>query len=166
MTRRGSLAYYLAAWVCGSFFIGLGLWIFAGWGRATGSSGFQGIWGFLFFCFLGLLSGACTTLLFAALVRRVVSLIPSAALWHWLLVGAGAGLAVTWGLAALGDLLEETAVDIHSSLLSLVLLLVVGGPSLVWDQQWWLPIPAGAATAALLFYIHRAFAARKESAAS
>ncbi len=57
MTRRGSLVYYLAAWVCGCFFASLVVWIAPQESRLS-LEGFRGLRIFFFIYFLCLAVGA------------------------------------------------------------------------------------------------------------
>ena len=54
MTRRGSLIYYLTAWICGCFFMSLAIWIRDFWGSTVTSPRSHEAFGILFFYFYGL----------------------------------------------------------------------------------------------------------------
>src|ERR1700746_2071240 len=58
MTRRGSLIYYLTAWICGCFFMSLAIWIRDLWGATVTSSRSREAFGVLFFYFYGLVFAA------------------------------------------------------------------------------------------------------------
>jgi len=156
MTRRGSLVYYLSAWICGGLFVTL-----AGY---FGGSGFspvmsQGLPGAVFLVryFLVLVFGACSLLVFAFLLRRAAVWLRLGKLWQWL--AAACVLAVPMGLAirwAAG--LQQTSAG-SSAWLRFLFLLAAAEVS---PYRVWLAIPVAAATSIVLFLIHRAFA---ESAA-
>ncbi len=152
MTRRGSLAYYLAAWACGCLFMSLGVW-FRG-GRAPG---FEGASGFLFFYFLSLIFGAFAALLFAFVLRRMAVVLRCGRLWQWLLLGAALGGGLIRALGWLRPWLDRIEQPVARAILSLVSVVATLPP-----DSFWLAMPAGAATALVLYHIHRAFARREE----
>src|SRR6266568_9073457 len=83
MTRRGTLSYYLAAWVIGCFVVSLLQWI----GEAlAGEIHTASI--LLTAYFFSLAFGAVAILLFALLLRRSMRLLGTHALWIWFLSGA------------------------------------------------------------------------------
>lgn len=152
MTRRGSLAYYLAAWVCGCLFMSLGMWI-----AGEHAQSFDGASGFLFLYFLSLIFGAFTTLLFAFVLRRMTSVLRYQHLWQWLLLGAVLGGGLVRGLGWLRPVLERAHQPAVRAAVSLVGVVAALPPS-----AFWVAIPAGAATAFVLYQIHRAFSLREE----
>lgn len=154
MTRSGSLAYYLAAWICGCFFMSAAIWLkdLIG-GAAPELVTLRGGFGLLFFSFYGLILGAITSLLGAFLLRRLMALVHWERGWEWTVAGAILAPALvellgTWWRHAMWR------VQPAPRLLSLV----AYGPSVVLDAGLWLAIPAGGATAFVLYRIHRAFA--------
>jgi hypothetical protein len=159
MTRRGSLIYYLTAWICGCFFMSLAIWIRDLWGASVASARSREAFGVLFFYFYGLVFGALAVLIGALLLRRIMMLLKCKTPWHWAIVAAilapllVGGLG-EWGLRAGG---EQT---IEPRLLSFLLL----GPMMALQAGWWLAIPAGAATGYLLCRVHRAFATQQPEA--
>ena len=73
MTRHGSLAYYLASWVCGCFFMSLSLWLaftlhFGGSNFYSMNGAARNVW---LFCFFGWVWGAGMSILGAFLLRRI-----------------------------------------------------------------------------------------------
>src|SRR5690242_1231041 len=83
MTRRGTLAYYLAAWVIGCFVAAFLQWT----GEAlAGEIHTASI--LLTTYFFTLVFGAATILLFAFVLRRGMRMMRTHALWAWLLSGA------------------------------------------------------------------------------
>ena len=75
MTRRGSLIYYLTAWICGCFFMSLAIWIRDLWGSTVASPRSHEAFGILFFYFYGLVFGALAILIGAFLLRRIMTLL-------------------------------------------------------------------------------------------
>ena len=153
MTRRGSLAYYLAAWICGCSFISLAVWLKDLFGPALDFFSMRSAFGLLFFCFYGLLLGAFASFLGAFLLRRVVGLAHWQSGWSW--AAAGAVLAPVL-IGALGAVSRNA--EMSQRTLPRLVWLATYGPGVVLQAGWWLSIPAGAATAFVLFRIHRAFA--------
>jgi len=153
MTRRGSLIYYLSAWICGCFFMSFTIWIRMMWTGPRVGWPTRQAFGLLFICFYGLVLGAFTALVFAFFVRRVAAGLKCKTPLHWAIFGAILSPAIIGLLGAMGRHLEpESQPGVR--LLPLLLL----GPGLVLEAGWWLAIPAGAATAYLLGRIQRAFA--------
>ncbi len=153
MTRRGSLAYYLAAWICGCFFMSAAIWLkdlISG--AALQMVTRSGAFGLLFFYFYGLFLGAVTALLGAFLLRRLMMLARWERGWQWTIAGAILAPAL---VEMLGTWWRHTTLRAQPA--PRWLSLVAYGPSVVLDSGLWLAIPAGAATAFVLFRIHRAF---------
>jgi len=157
MTRRGSLVYYLAAWVCGCLFMSLAVWLPGKWEPTHWTPGIRGVSGFLAFYFLGLVFGAFTALLFAFLLRRLVAVLRCRRLWQWILVGAGLAGLLLWGLGAVSR--PRGTIAPPADLLLIVLL---GGFRAVRLPPTWLNILVGAATAFVLYFIQSAFEPRPE----
>jgi hypothetical protein len=158
MTSRGSLAYYLAAWVCGCSFMALGFWIELRFSRSASSQGtFQDV-GFLGFCFFGLFFGAVPSLLFAWMLRRLLKLFQARELWLWIAVGAVISFSLLWCLVSLGQVLRDPRYLPYSALP--VWPFLVAGPLALSEGSLWITLPVGAATAAILFAVDRTFANR------
>jgi hypothetical protein len=153
MTRRGSLIYYLTAWICGCFFISFAIWIhqiveqrlhhdvIRGWTTA-----------FLFFYFYGLMFGAPTLLFGAFVLRRIMNRLRCKTASHWSAVGAILGPLMA---VALGRLEPYLNAQRNSILQELALIAAPG--KVVLAAGWWIAVPAGAATAYLLSRVDRAF---------
>ena len=160
MTRRGSLIYYLTAWICGCFFMSLAIWTRELWNAATGpSSRSHEAFGVLFFYFYGLVFGALAVLIGAFLLRRIMTLLKCKTPSHWAVAGAILAPALIGGLGAWG-VHAGTEQRIEPRLLSFLLL----GPTMVVQAGWWLAIPAGAATGFLLCRVQRAFGSQPPEA--
>lgn len=152
MTQRGSLAYYLASWACGCFFMAI---CFIG---VPSSSQFPPrlILGLSYFYFLALFFGAFTSLLFGFLQRRIAGGLQFARAWQWILTGA---ILAPILVSALGSInlihgrATEFLLPIQLYFLYAPQLILSGGLHSLWRV-----IPAGAATAWVLYRIHRAFA--------
>jgi hypothetical protein len=85
MTRRGSLAYYLAAWVCGSFFFAAACFFSAPKSSDYGLT--PDARGFLAAIFFVLAFGWVFTLGFALLLRLLASLLPAGRARGWTISG-------------------------------------------------------------------------------
>lgn len=154
MTRRGSLVYYLAAWILGCFFMSTSIWIKDLWGPPLMQMGSRQAFGMLLFYVYSLSFGASTALLGAFLLRRLMALLKCKTPAHWAGVGAILapvliGILGTWGRHASSGTGSRPAPRL--------LAFVTFGPMTVLEAGWWLAVPAGAATAYLLCRIHRAF---------
>lgn len=153
MTRRGSLIYYLTAWICGCFFMSLFVWVRDLSGPVVMHSGAREAFGLLFFCFYGLVLGALPALLGAFLLRRIMALLKCKTPGHWAIGGALLAPLLMGILAAWGRHAAET-----QSAGFRILGLLTLGPKTVFEAGWWLAIPSGALTAYLLCRVQRAFA--------
>lgn len=153
MTRRGSLIYYLTAWICGCFFMSLAIWTKDLWGATGPSSRSREAFGVIFFYFYGLVFGALAVLIGAFLLRRIMTLLKCKNPLHWAVAAAILAPILIGGLGAWGVHLATTQ-RMEPRLLSFLLL----GPTMVVQRGWWLAIPVGAATGFLLCRVQRAFA--------
>ncbi len=150
MTRRGSLAYYLAAWVCGCFFMSCTIWV----GNPIEPRSVSLL---LYIYFLSLMFGAVTSLLFGFFLRRAANSMHWNRTWHWLVGGAILAPALT---ALLGAVASSQA--LQGSSWRDWIFIPLTGPYLINGSHRWMPLlaaPAGAATAWVLFRIDRAFTA-------
>jgi hypothetical protein len=153
MTRRGSLAYYFAAVTLGSFFLAVTYYLhFLLHGAPRENIGRDFLVTFFFTVMLTLLP----MLLCAFLLRRAAVAFRWSALWPWILAGALLFLALVQAFGWLGNAVQTNKLVVEWWRMALTFVLV--GPMLAIKQPWWLPLPAGALTAWLLFRIHRAFA--------
>jgi hypothetical protein len=157
MTRRGSLAYYLSAWICGCFFMSLAVWTRDLFGASSNDAfSSRSVFGLIFFNFYGLVFGALAALLGAFLLRRVMAALQCLTATHWAALGA---ILAPILIAILGIWGKRIGTEGQGGLR--VLRLITYGPLTVFEAGWWLPIPAGAATAYLLCRVQRAFAPQK-----
>jgi hypothetical protein len=160
MTRRGSLAYYLASWACGCFFMTI---CFVGLPRPA-EFPHRIILGLIYLYFLALIFGAFTSLLFGFLLRKIAGGFRFARAWQWILTGAILAFVLVSALGSI-TLIHFRAthflLPVQIYFLSAPQVILSGGMSLLWRV-----IPAGAATAWVLFRIHRAFVAEERLPAS
>ncbi|HEV2289421.1 MAG TPA: hypothetical protein VGR81_10755 [Candidatus Acidoferrales bacterium] len=162
MTRRGSLAYYLAAWVCGCAFMSFCVWAKISLTGAEALDGPAGVISLLFAIFYGLMYTAPAVLLSAFLLRCIAHIMKSEKAWQWMLLGAG---ITTLLFAALGWLGGASQADMSKPVRYFADIFSVG-PSMVFSSGWWLAIPAGAVTAWVLFRTDRAFGASSGDSAA
>lgn len=153
MTRRGTLAYYLAAWAVGSLSIAVALWV-----RGIVANGWA--WeshhdfGLLMLSVDALLLGLFATLLIAFFLRRLMRALKWLNAPAWIAAGAILAPSLTWIFWWIDtDLLHVT---FRSRFFNLNLFLLAGPAEVVYEG-WWLAIPAGAATAYVLYRVERAF---------
>jgi len=153
MTRRGSLAYYLAAWICGCFFMSLAICFRDGLALVGASIPLAAR--FIQFYFFALILGAAPALFGALLLRRMVILLGRNRPVIWTIAGA----LITAGLViAVGGWARNTLGILRSRAYPAELVFALtGGLVFVSVEGWWLAIPAGAATAYILYRIDRAF---------
>lgn len=156
MTRRGTLAYYLAAWVIGCFVVSLLQWV----GEALGGE-IQTASILLTTYFFCLVFGAATILIFAFLLRTWMRLLGTHAQWAWIVSGAALGLLEIFLLIhAQGALLSIRSGEFGEIVFASVLKAadVLGGRNL-----WQAPVD-GAITAVVLCLVDRAFTGPNEAA--
>jgi hypothetical protein len=158
MTRRGTLVYYLSAWILGCFFTSASVWIKDTYFAPLNHPFADFAFGLLYFYFFGLISGAVAALLAAFLLRRVMMAVKCKTPSHWALVGA---MLTPAAIVILGAWGRHVAVQQRPE--TRWLELITFGPKAVLDAGWWLAIPAGAATAFLLCRIQGAFAPPKSA---
>lgn len=159
MTARGSLAYYLAAWVCGCFFMSVTIWF----GNEVHLTESPAASLFLYIYFLSLMFGAISALLFGFFLRRGANLLCWSRTWQWLIGGA---ILAPILVALLGTAASSQA--LAASNWRAWIFMPLSGPYFVSGRHRWMPLlaaPAGSATAWVLSRIHRAFAAPSSDAA-
>jgi hypothetical protein len=152
MTRSGSLAYYLAAWICGCFSLALAVWAHA---AATGHSllhGSSGASNLLTVYFFGLIFGFLDSIAGAFVLRRVAIAAHFARAWQWAAAGAALAALEIYLLARWGNAMLWQPGNIPTVWSFFVL-----APMIVQREATWLAAPAGALAALVLFSIHKAF---------
>ena len=155
MTRRGSLAYYMAGVVCGSFFYTLAYFLIGR--RAQDMAPAGGNWArdFLFAFFLGTIFGWFPQIVAAALLRKVSYPLRWTEAWHWAVGGAGVFFFVFIPCAIAGGALERYTGGTRYEWVGQIFF---GQAMLSVRTGIWQGLPAGAATSFVLYRVHRAFA--------
>ena len=157
MTRRGTLAYYLAAWVIGCFVVSVLQWV----GEALAGE-IQAASILLTTYFFSLVFGALAMLLFAFLLRRWMRLLGTHAQWAWLVSGAALGLVLILILIrAQSALLSIRSGEFGELLFAAVL---KAADSLSGRNFWQAPVD-GAITGWVLCLVDRAFSRTNEATA-
>jgi hypothetical protein len=159
MTRNGSLAYYLAAWVCGCFFLTLGVWVAEIWrGGVSGlvSPGWiHGASGLLFAYFYGLILGLLPVLVAAFVLRLVMNAARWKGAWEWMAAGGVVFSVLIYALACVGREWGPTAGG--RAVEGALPFLIFRGAILLMAAGWWLALPAGAVTGLVLQRVDKAF---------
>lgn len=159
MTRQGSLAYYLAAWVCGCFFMSFTIWF----GNELRPTVPRSIPLLFYIYFISLIFGAVMSLLFGFAIRYAASRMAWNRVWHWLAGGAVIAPVLTGlvGAISASQLLKGSSWRAWIFVPLMGPYLIAGG-----GGSWMLLLtsPAGAATAWVLFRVQRAFALRPDRA--
>ena len=99
MTRRGSLVYYLASWICGGLFLTVAMVLQEraspqGMGIAPSGAGAAIITTY----FLVLVFGAFLSVVFAFLLRLFMDWLRAESLWKWALGGILISMPMSWGV--------------------------------------------------------------------
>ena len=145
MTRHGTLAYYLSAWIIGCPTVALGNWLILVARRESGGS-----FDLFLFCFFALIFGAADAVVFAFVLRQIM---------HW----TKARSPMIWALAgaALGLVLALTIFSLPADTLELLMkgpgLFVTAAPVVLRKSGWWQTPIEGAAISAVLSLIDGAF---------
>jgi hypothetical protein len=155
MTRHGTLAYYLAAWVIGCFIVSLP--IFA---SGTGIGQVLRASMLLETYFFALIFGALDALLFAFLLRRSMRLCGTHALWIWIVAGGALAFVLVFVLGKAADVWnfwESTSFKPDEGVIGSLMALILFAPeTLRHAGLWQVPID-GAEIAVVLCLVDRAF---------
>ena len=148
MTRHGTLAYYLAAWIIGCPVVALVYWLIGAVqaGSANSSALFE-------ICFFALMAGAADSLLFAFLLRRLMHWAGARQIAIWSLAGAAILLALVFLFALASYKLSESS----SSAASVARTFFFAGPGSIWNLGWWQAPIEGAGIGAVLGLVDLAF---------
>ena len=161
MTRRGSLAYYLFAVVVGCLFLAVAMLSMASVSTLRWDSGRD----FIFVYFLAVAHGWMAALIFAFLLRRIACALAWRRSWQWMILGGSLAilLLLAWVLLPTGWL--GARIVLRSLLWLLPSGNTVTGFGFTSSPKVLLPVLflGGAATAFVLFRVHRAFEPQVES---
>jgi hypothetical protein len=149
MTRHGTLAYYLAAWVIGCFVVACVFWLMNAVAFGSASSSVL-----LETCFFALMVGAADSLLFAFFLRHAMHGLGTRNAAIWGLAGAAIAFALVFALAWVsgklaGSMQQGPAYFLNS--------FVFAGPDAMWRSGPWQAPMEGAVVAAVLCLVDRAF---------
>ena len=161
MTRRGSLVYYLASWICGGFFLTVAMYLQesaapTGMGIGPSAAGAAIITNY----FLVLIFGAFLSLVFAFLLRRLMVLFQAESMWQWVLTGTILALPIAWGVRWASRATDTIGLQGTGHQIAIFLFLGVRGFA---EHHVLLTLPVAALTSVVLFLIHRAFEGKAES---
>jgi hypothetical protein len=160
MTRRGSLVYYLASWICGGLFLTIAMYLQE---RATpegmgiGPSGAGAA--ILTTYFLVLIFCAFLSVVFAYFLRLTMGWLRAESLWQWVVAGVILSVPMTWGVRWASRTSDAAGIQGAARQVAVFLFLGVRG---IAEQHPLLGLPAAALNAAVLFLIHRAFSQKAE----
>jgi hypothetical protein len=159
MTRRGSLVYYLASWICGGFFLTIAMFVqekASPQGMGIGPTGAGAA--ILTTYFLVLIFCAFLSFLFAFLLRQSMGWLHAESLWQWALAGIILSLPMTWAVRWASRATDAAGLEGAGRQVAVFLFLGVRG---IAEHHALLALPVAALNAAVLFLIHRAFAEEK-----
>lgn len=92
------------------------------------------------------------------LLRRLTRWLGWTRWWQWALAGVVTGLAVIWGLGQAGLAVENARFSLAWQATKVALMnTLLLGPMMYTFRPWWLPVPALAAVAVILWGAQRAF---------
>jgi hypothetical protein len=155
MTRRGSLVYYLASWICGGLFLTVAMYLQE---RAAPEEMGIGPTGagaaILTTYFLVLIFCAFLSVVFAFLLRFSMRLLRAESLWLWVLAGIILSLPMMWGVRWAARTADAAGLQGAGRQVAVLLFLGVRG---IAERHALLVLPVAGLTAAVLFLIHRAF---------
>jgi len=155
MTRHGTLAYYLAAWVCGCFFMSSAIFLRFMLDPHLGVPlSLRGaISNFWLFTFVGLIFGIGISLAGSFLMRRLMNAFRVRSTGAWVISGAILAPIVVLAFGYAGRALQSST----SKIASAYQYAFGDAGSVILDSGWWLTIPVGALAALVLFRVDRAF---------
>jgi hypothetical protein len=155
MTRRGSLVYYLASWICGGFFLTVAMVLqekASPQGMGIGPTGAGAA--ILTTYFLVLIFGAFLSVMFAFLLRLSMGWLRAERLWEWALAGVVLALPMTWGVRWASRVTDAAGLEGAGRQVAVFLFLGVRG---IAEHHALLGLPVAAVNAAVLCLIHTAF---------
>jgi hypothetical protein len=155
MTRRGSLAYYLASWIIGGFFLTVAMYLqerAAPEGMGIGPSGAGAA--ILTTYFLVLVFCAFLSVVFAFLLRLFMDWLRAERLWQWILAGVILSMPLTFAVRWASRVADVAGLQGGLRQVAVFLFLGVRG---IAEHHPFLGMPAAGLTAAVLFLVHQAF---------
>jgi len=161
MTRRGSLVYYLASWICGGLFLTVAMYLqerASPEGMGIGPTGAGAA--IITTYFLVLVFCAFLSVVFAFLLRLCMDWMRAERLWQWVLTGVILSLPITWGVRWASRATDASGLQGAGRQIAVLLFLGVRG---IAENHPLLGLPVAALNAAVLFLIHRAFAQKAQS---
>jgi predicted membrane-bound dolichyl-phosphate-mannose-protein mannosyltransferase len=155
MTRRGSLVYYLASWICGGLFLTVAMYLQEkaspqGMGMGPTGAGAAIITTY----FLVLVFCAFLSVVFAFFLRLIMRLLHAESLWQWVLAGTALSMPIVWVVRWASWWMDSSGVQGVGREIAVLLFLGVRG---IAENHPLLGLPVAAMTAGILFLIHRAF---------
>jgi hypothetical protein len=160
MTRRGSLVYYLASWICGGLFLTVAMYLqerASPEGMGIGPSGAGAA--IITTYFLVLVFCAFLSVVFAFLLRLSMRWLHADRLWEWVLAGIVLAVPMTWGVRWASSVTDASGLQGAGRQIAVLLFLGVRG---IAERHALLGLPVAALTAAVLFLVHRAFSQNVE----
>jgi hypothetical protein len=161
MTRRGSLVYYLASWICGGLFLTVAMYLqerASPEGMGIGPSGAGAA--IITTYFLVLVFCAFLSVVFAFFLRLSMRWLHAESLWQWVLAGVILSLPMTWGVRWASRATDTAGLQGATRQIAVILFLGVRG---IAENHPLLGLPAAGLNGAVLFLIHRAFSQKVES---
>jgi hypothetical protein len=155
MTRRGSLVYYLASWICGGLFLTVAMYLQErasprGMGMGPTGAGAAIISTY----FLVLVFCAFLSVVFAFVLRYVMRLLRAERMWQWVLAGTVLAVPMVFAVRGASQVMDSSGVQGVWREIAVLLFLGVRG---IAENHPFLGLPVAALTAGVLFLIHRAF---------
>jgi hypothetical protein len=155
MTRRGSLVYYLASWICGGLFLTIAMYLQEraspqGMGMGPTGAGAAIITTY----FLVLVFCAFLSVVFAFLLRLTMRVLHAESLWQWVVAGTVLSMPMVWVVRWASRLMDSSGVQGVGREIAVLLFLGVRG---IAENHPLLGLPVAALNAGVLFLIHRAF---------
>ena len=155
MTRRGSLVYYLASWICGGLFLTVAMYLQEraspeGMGMGPTGAGAAIITTY----FLVLVFCAFLSVVFAFFLRLIMRLLHGDRMWQWVLAGTVLAMPMVFAIRWASRVMDSSGAQGVEREIAVLLFLGVRG---IAENHPLLGLPVAAMTAAVLFLIHRAF---------
>jgi len=155
MTRRGSLVYYLASWICGGLFLTIAMYLQEraspqGMGMGPTSAGAAIIATY----FLVLVFCAFLSVVFAFFLRLIMRMLHAESMWQWMLAGTVLAIPMVFAVRWASRMMDASGVQGVGREIAVLLFLGVRG---IAENHPLLGLPVAALNAGVLFLIHRAF---------